>query len=170
MKVPCAHLFSRDNFLIGMLFKYSWYTSCYSGSVPPFIGLCSIISFSVASGPSKALISNETFITQMGQEDRRGHAALQWQFELCTVHSNNPFISSSACNTSDPPVGGLSVSHTCCFWETLDPAVLPRFLALSCSDGPQHPGRPQRADMVFLRKGLALFRLDTGQDGDRTFT
>lgn len=42
------------------------------------------------------------------QEKKPGHVALKQQLKLCTVHSNNPFIS-SACNTSDPPPGGDSL-------------------------------------------------------------
>lgn len=51
--------------------------------------------------------------------DGTGHAALKQQLKLCTVHSNNPFIYSSACNTSDPPVGGA-----------VSPLLLPPLLLL----------------------------------------
>lgn len=54
---------------------------------------------------------------QMDQRaEKRGHAALKQQLKLCTVHSNNPFIS-PACNTSEPPLGGVYVSRCC--WEIL---------------------------------------------------
>lgn len=68
--------------------------------------------FSVACGPPKALmLTNIYTCTTDGPESRKtGHAALKQQLKLCTVHSNNPFIPSSACNTSDPPLGGVSVS------------------------------------------------------------
>lgn len=41
------------------------------------------------------------------RKQKTGHAASKQQLKLCTVHSNNPFIYSSACNTSDLPVGGV---------------------------------------------------------------
>lgn len=74
--------------------------------IPPCVRLCSIIPLSVASGPSKALISN-TCSTDGTESRQTGHAASKQQLKLCTVHSNNPFIYSSACNTSDLPVGGV---------------------------------------------------------------
>lgn len=74
--------------------------------------ICNVFSFSVASGPSKALIFNVKLAPQMKQKAEKktpktGHAALKQQLKLCSTQQQSLYIYSSACNTSDPPFGGV---------------------------------------------------------------